>query len=61
MQKIKLVIPLKGNPTLTTEGFSGPACKEATRDLERALGKVVKDTPTTEMYDKPINEQINQY
>ena len=61
MHKLIFRVPLKGNPTLKVEGIGGPGCKKLTADLERALGKVVKDEDTNELYEKPLNEQVKQY
>jgi len=47
----RIVIRSKGGKfTVKTEGFSGPACAEATKGLERLLGVKVSDAPTPEMY-----------
>ena len=35
--------------TISTAGFSGPKCKEATAALETTLGIVASDTATREM------------
>jgi hypothetical protein len=51
MKEIIIDIPLEGEITITTKGFTGKACKEATASLEKAFGsKVSSDTPTAEAY-----------
>ena len=51
MQKtIEIVIDPTGVARLQTKGFAGPACRDASRLLEQALGTVGSDTPTVEMY-----------
>jgi hypothetical protein len=47
---ITIEIDAQGNPTITTSGFAGRACRDATRDLERALGQVQTDRDTPEMH-----------
>jgi hypothetical protein len=48
MRKIVVKIS-KATPVITVVGCKGPSCKLETADLERALGKKTKDTPTREM------------
>ena len=47
---ITIDISPEGQPTITTAGFAGRSCRDATRDLERALGQVANDQPTAEMH-----------
>ena len=37
-----------GAAVVTTKGFTGSACLNATADLERAMGQTVKDSKTPE-------------
>jgi len=48
-------IDIDGTVKITVNGVTGKACKDATAQIEKALGKVTKDTPTSDMYKK---EQI---
>ena len=63
MQKtIEIVIDPTGAARLQTKGFAGPACRDASRLLEQALGTVSSDTPTAEMYQaatqaEPLRQQ----
>ncbi len=50
MRTIEIIIDSKGDASLQTKGFVGPACREASRNLEQALGVVEADNPTAEMY-----------
>lgn len=52
-KKIKVRIAKDGSTQISTEGFEGQACKDATKQLEAALGTVVEDKPTQEMYTPP--------
>lgn len=49
-QTIEITVDPKGGTRIQTRGFAGPACRDATKVLERALGTVESDTPTAEMY-----------
>ena len=49
---IEIVIQPDGSTKLTTRGFSGTSCRDASRELERALGLVQADTPTAEMHQQ---------
>jgi len=58
---IEITIDPKGNSKLQTKGFAGSSCRDASRLLERALGVVESDVPTTEMYQAaPAEQQIRQ-
>ena len=52
MPEIKVTVAPDGATTITTKGFTGTACKDATRELERALGPVVSEKLTGEFYAK---------
>jgi len=40
MTKITINVPLDGPVNVSVEGHDGPGCKDLTKDLEKALGKV---------------------
>ena len=50
MQIIQIVISPNGDTRVSTHGYRGSQCKEASRELEQALGLVVSDLPTVDMY-----------
>jgi Protein of unknown function (DUF2997) len=50
-EQIKVTIK-DGAVTIETSGFVGPACKQATERLAKALGTTVKDTPKAEFYQQ---------
>jgi hypothetical protein len=50
MQEILVAVSPEGKVTISTKGFVGKACKDATKQMEKALGVVVKDTDTPEMH-----------
>ncbi len=39
MKTIEIVVSPKGETTVTTKGFSGATCREASRLFEQALGQ----------------------
>lgn len=51
MEEIIIDVAPGGSVTISTKGFKGKSCKEATKNLEKALGTVSSDTPTREMYE----------
>lgn len=50
MPKIEIIIGPKGETKLETKGFTGSACKDASRAIEKALGQVSGETNTPEYY-----------
>ncbi len=52
-QTIKVRISPTGTVTVKTEGFEGAACQDATKQLQLAMGTVVSDDATAEMYSPP--------
>ncbi len=41
-----------GEVRITVKGIKGKSCKDATRQIEQALGRVTQDTPTPEMHEE---------
>lgn len=56
-QHIECVIDENGDVTVTTRGFAGKSCQDATRQLEAALGATTGDAPTAEMH-KPVAQKL---
>ncbi len=50
MPTIEVTVSPRGATTVTTSGYSGAACEDATRALEAALGCVQSNTRTAEFY-----------
>ena len=50
MKRIEIVISPDGQTRLETKGFAGRSCQEASRFLERALGRSESDQRTSEFY-----------
>ena len=43
-KKIEITVSPEGATSLKTSGFTGGSCRDATRDLERALGVSARET-----------------
>lgn len=55
MPKITVVIDKKGQATITAEGFSGPACIAATKNLVTALGGATEEEVTRDFYEPDLD------
>ena len=51
--EIEIVITPQAEITISVKNVKGASCKDVTAAIEKALGTVVDDTPTKEMYEKP--------
>lgn len=49
MEKVTIIVNPDGSTTVGVECIKGKACQDATREIEKALGRTVKDAPTKEM------------
>ena len=47
-----IAVSPKGEVTITVNGVKGMSCKDATLALEKKLGIVTEDSPTSEMYEQ---------
>ncbi|QDT22384.1 DUF2997 domain-containing protein [Gimesia chilikensis] len=59
MKTIEIIISTNGQSRLETRGFTGSHCRDASRFLEGALGKVSSEQLTAE-YHQSIQHQPNQ-
>lgn len=50
MKTIEITITPEGQTTVEARGFQGPSCRDATRDLLRALGVGGDEEVTAEFY-----------
>ena len=57
MKVIEILVSPKGETTVTTIGFLGVACRDASRFLEVALGQRTDENLTGEFYQ---NEAVQQ-
>jgi len=59
MEKIRVRIKKDGTTQVSAEGVKGSSCKALTEPIEKALGKVVSDEETEEMYQEADATQDN--
>lgn len=52
MEQIVVTINNEAEVTVEVTGHLGPGCKALTREIEKALGEVVKDEPTRELHQR---------
>lgn len=59
---IEIIVSPQGAATVTTKGFAGATCREASKFLEQALGQVAGERLTTEFHAAPVRgrAQTNQ-
>lgn len=50
MKKIKIAIDTQGEVKVEADGVTGPACKQLTADVERALGRVTASQVKPDMH-----------
>ena len=53
---IEITVSPLGATTIKTSGFTGMSCKDATRELERALGVASKETLLPEFYQQQAQQ-----
>ena len=60
-RRIEIVVNPEGAVSVKTVGFAGRSCKDATRDLERALGVAGRETLQPEYFQQGnTGEQLSQ-
>jgi len=59
VKTIEIIISTDGQSRIETRGFTGSHCRDASRFLEGALGKVSSEQLTAE-YHQSIQHQPNQ-
>jgi hypothetical protein len=60
-KKIEITVSPEGGTSIKTSGFTGGSCKDATRELERALGVAGKESLLPEFYGQTsTGEQLRQ-
>ena len=60
-KRIEIVVNPEGAVSIKTVGFSGSSCKDATRDLENALGVAGRETLQPEYFNQTsTGEQLRQ-
>jgi hypothetical protein len=60
-KKIEITVSPEGTVNIKTSGFTGGSCRDATRDIERALGVAGRETLLPEFYGQTsTGEQLRQ-
>jgi hypothetical protein len=60
-KRIEITVSSEGTVSIKTSGFTGGACRDATRDIERALGLAGRETLLPEFYGQTsTGEQLRQ-
>lgn len=54
---IEIIVTPNGQTTVTTKGFQGASCREASRFVEQAIGKAVGERKTAEFYQAESAQQ----
>jgi len=54
---IEITVSPEGATSIKTSGFVGSSCRDATRDLERALGLAGKESLLPEFHSQSITSQ----
>jgi hypothetical protein len=57
MKRIEVIVSPTGETKVTTKGFAGTECQQASRFVEEALGKRTADRLTSEFYSAAANSQ----
>lgn len=59
-KRIEIIVSPKGETTVTTKGFVGGSCREASKFIEEALGKQSGERLTAEFYQVAAVRQSQQ-
>ena len=54
---IEIIVSPKGEATVTTRGFTGSSCRDASKFVEQALGQRTEERLTAEFHHVPSVEQ----
>ena len=54
---IEIIVSTAGETNVTTKGFSGASCRDASRFIEQALGQRISESMTAEFHQAETNEQ----
>jgi hypothetical protein len=57
---IEITIGADGSTKVETKGFSGSTCREASRLLELALGRVTAEALTSEYHQAEVAQPLDQ-
>jgi hypothetical protein len=58
---IEIIVSPKGENTVTTRGFAGSSCRDASKFIEQALGQRTGEQLTAEFHQaQPVEQQQEQ-
>lgn len=58
---IEMIVSPQGEVTVTTKGYAGSGCVQASKALEQALGVPSSDQKTPEFYqNESVQQQVQQ-
>ena len=60
MRTIEIIVSLKGETTVTTRGFAGTSCRDASKFIEQALGQRLGEQLTPEFHQQAA-QQVQQH
>jgi hypothetical protein len=60
MRTIEVTVTPKGETTVTTKGFAGSSCRDASKFLEQALGQRLTENLTAEFHTTESSQQIGR-
>jgi len=60
MKTIEIIVNPKGETTVTTKGFAGSSCREASNFIEKALGQPTGEQLTAEFHQPVPQQQFSQ-
>lgn len=60
MEELIINVDSDGAVQITVKGVKGKSCKDVTKQIEQALGKVTSDKPTAEMNQVEVNRVQNR-
>jgi hypothetical protein len=60
-RRIEILVSPTGTTTVKTMGFAGPACRDASKFIQQALGVKMAETLTAEFHEVgPVSQQNRQ-
>ena len=57
---IEIIVTSKGETAITTKGFTGSSCRDASKFIEQALGQQSSETLTAEFHQVQAVDQQQQ-
>ena len=57
---IEILVSPQGETSIQTKGFAGSECRQASQDIERALGQRTDEQLTAEFHQRALAQQSNQ-